>query len=171
MKTPCGRETAGSGTVLTQSRLAELQKRLSDYLAKQGLKYSEQRWKIAELILATSGHLDAQGIVEKVKQQHPEIGAATVYRNIKVLCEAAILKESLLDSQNRVVYELADDEHHDHIVCVDCGGIFEFHSDKIERLQTGIVDDMEFKQVRHRHIVYAKCNLIGSGALLNPDLS
>lgn len=138
-------------------KLEEWQNRLRAYLQKEGLKYSEQRWKIAELILSTGGHLDAQELVERVKKVHPEIGAATVYRSIKVLCDASILKESLNDPQGRVVYELFDEEHHDHIVCLDCDGIFEFHSDRIESLQSEIVKEMQFSQARHRHVIYVHC--------------
>lgn len=138
----------------------EWQKQLRDYLGSQNLKYSEQRWKIAEIILASGRHLDAQGLVEQVKVRHPDIGAATVYRSIKVLCDARILKESLVDPQGRVIYELYEDDHHDHIVCTDCGEIFEFHNDKIESLQNSIIKDMNFSQVRHRHVMYVKCNLL-----------
>jgi Fur family transcriptional regulator, ferric uptake regulator len=140
------------------SKLEEWHKQLRDFLSAEGLKYSEQRWKIAELILSTGGHLDAQGVVDRVKNRHPAIGAATVYRNLKVLCDARILKESLNDANGRVIYELFEDEHHDHIICVDCGEIFEFHSDKIESLQSTVVRGMNFKEVRHRHVVYAKCS-------------
>jgi Fur family transcriptional regulator, ferric uptake regulator len=157
-KPPCGRPSARPVTAAPKpQKLLEWQQQLRTYLSEQNLKYSEQRWKIAELILSTSGHLDAQNLVEQVKQQHPGIGAATVYRNLKVLCEAKILKESLVDAHGRVVYELFDDDHHDHIVCTDCGEIFEFHNDRIEALQNGLIRDMKFSQVKHRHVIYVKC--------------
>ncbi|MDR3605862.1 MAG: Fur family transcriptional regulator [Oligoflexia bacterium] len=154
---PCGRPAAPAAPHATSARIAEWQQKLRDYLTAQGLKYSEQRWKIAELILSIGRHLDAQGLVDRVKKEHPGIGAATVYRNIKVLCDARILKESLTDSNGRVVYELFDDDHHDHIVCLDCGEIFEFHNDQIEALQNSLVRDMKFKQVKHRHVIYVNC--------------
>lgn len=155
---PCGRPAPEHPGAPAAARLEEWHKQLREYLAGQGLKYSEQRWKIAELILSTGGHLDAQGVVDRVKQKHPDIGAATVYRNLKVLCDARILKESLNDASGRVIYELFDDEHHDHIICTDCGEIFEFHSDKIESLQNTVVRGMQFSEVRHRHVIYAKCS-------------
>ncbi len=156
---PCGRAPFAANAPLTRpEKFLEWQSQLRQYLMGQGLKYSEQRWKIAEMILASGGHLDAQSLLERVKLEHPGIGAATVYRTIKVLCEASILKESLTDSQGRVVYELFDEDHHDHIVCTDCGEIFEFHNDKIEALQNEIVTGMNFSQVKHRHVIYVKCN-------------
>ncbi len=159
---PCGRPAAAANASPKpekfSEKLKEWQEQLRTFLAKEGLKYSEQRWKIAELILSTGGHLDAQALVERVKQLHPDIGAATVYRNLKVLCDANILKESLTDSQGRVIYEIFDDDHHDHIVCMDCGEIFEFHNEKIEALQNSIICDMSFTQVKHRHVIYVKCD-------------
>lgn len=155
---PCGRPPFSPDASLSgPERFQEWQDRLRSYLSGQGLKYSEQRWKIAELILGSGGHLDSQGLVERVKREHPGIGAATVYRTIKVLCDAKILKESLTDTHGRVIFELFDEEHHDHVVCMDCGEIFEFHNDKIEALQNEIIHEMAFAQVKHRHVIYVKC--------------
>jgi Fur family ferric uptake transcriptional regulator len=77
-------------------------------LSESSLKFTEQRWAIAKTILLTGGHLDAQQIVDKVKSQFPGIGAATVYRSIKVLCEARLLERSHQDVGGRVLYELPD---------------------------------------------------------------
>lgn len=154
---PCGRPAPEPMGAPTPLKLDEWHAQLREYLASQGLKYSEQRWKIAELVLQTGGHADAQAVVDLVKHRHPDIGAATVYRNLKVLCDARILKESLNDASGRMIYELFEDEHHDHIICMDCGEIFEFHNDKIESAQSSVLKGMQFNEVRHRHVVYAKC--------------
>lgn len=158
----CGRPSPAKTSTNPVTQHHEWKRKLDAYLSSKKLKNSEQRWKIAETILLSGGHLDAQTLVERVKHEHPRIGAATVYRTIKLLLEASILKESLIDSYGRAIYEVPEDpeddnEHHDHIVCVDCGHIFEFHSDKIESLQNSIVGDMDFTPVRHRHVIYVKC--------------
>jgi Fur family ferric uptake transcriptional regulator len=155
---PCGRPTAEQPGAPAPAKLEQWHQQLRAYLTSENLKYSEQRWKIAELILSMGGHADAQGIVDRVRRKHPDIGAATVYRNLKVLCDAKILKESLNDANGRMMYELFEDAHHDHIICVDCGEIFEFHNDKIESLQNSVVREMQFDEVRHRHVIYAKCS-------------
>jgi Fur family ferric uptake transcriptional regulator len=144
------------------SQFLKWQKQLRDYLTSRELKYTEQRWKIAELILSTGGHLDTQQLVERVHEVHSGIGAATVYRTIKVLCDALILKESLTDVEGKVYYELYDQEHHDHIFCLDCKQIFEFHDQKIESLQEAVLEKMEFQEIRHRHVVYAHCTFNSS---------
>jgi Fur family ferric uptake transcriptional regulator len=155
---PCGRPKPLPTNPPPSAKQFEVwRNQLKDYLVSQGLKFTEQRWKIAELILSTGGHLDAQALVEQVKKRHAGIGAATVYRSIKVLCDAAILKESLIDVKGRVFYELFDKQHHDHIICLDCGEIFEFHDQKIESQQSAVVQKMQFEEVGHRHIVYTRC--------------
>lgn len=157
---PCGRPWSPRPEGQQKLKLEQWKNRLDHYLSENKLKYSEQRWKIAEIILLNGGHLDAQMLVDRVKTQHPEIGAATVYRTINLLLDASILKESLTDTSGRAIYEVLvdDDEHHDHIVCIDCGNIFEFHSDKIESLQNSIVGEMHFAPIRHRHVIYVNCN-------------
>lgn len=155
---PCHRPKGILPPALNSKQLELWKSQLKLYLMEQGLKYTEQRWKIAELILLTEGHLDAQALVEQVRKKHAGIGAATVYRTIKVLCGASLLKESLTDAEGRIFYELYNKQHHDHIVCLDCGKIFEFYDEKMEVLQSAVVAKMKFKEVRHRHVVYAHCD-------------
>lgn len=155
---PCGR-AAPLFPVAEERKFEKWQEQLKTYLSSQGLKYSEQRWKIARSILERRGHFSAQEIVREVTKDHPGLGAATVYRNLKVLCEAHILRETLVDAEGRVVYEAYGDQHHDHIVCLDCGEIFEFCEPKIEKLQDEISEELSFRPVRHRHILYARCEL------------
>ncbi len=156
----CGRSKPDPVTPPSAQQFDVWRLQLKEFLVSQSLKYTEQRWKIAELILSTGGHLDAQALVDQVKKRHSGIGAATVYRSIKVLCDASILKESLIDSKGRIFYELFDKQHHDHIICLDCGEIFEFYDSKIESLQNAVIEKMQFQEVGHRHIVYTHCNFV-----------
>ena len=144
---PCGRPISIFPIKKKQDESKKLKKwqlELKAYLDENGLKYSEQRWKIAKLILEKRGHFTAQEIVQSVIIAHPGIGAATVYRNLKMLCEAKILKETLIDANGVIIF-------------LDCNDIFEFHDTNIESLQQEVTDRLKFTEVRHRHILYAKC--------------
>jgi Fur family transcriptional regulator, ferric uptake regulator len=157
---PCGRpipQNPSLSPISEDEELAKWRLRLKTFLSGKGLKYSEQRWNIVKLILSEKGHFNTQEIAKKVNQAYPGIGTATVYRNLKLLCEAMILKESLMDVQGRVVYERFEEGHHDHIVCLDCGQIFEFHDDDIESQQERICRKQRFEEVSHRHVIYARC--------------
>lgn len=153
---PCGRPQNPRRTPSTK-KIEEWHEKLRAYLGLSELKYTEQRWHIARLILQTGGHLDALGIVERVKHDFPGIGPATVYRTIKVLCDARLLVKSFEDIDGRTIYELADAQHHDHLICLDCGEIFEFHDEDIEQRQTELARKLKFEPDHHHHVIHAHC--------------
>lgn len=157
---PCGRPLPEKSAPPTPQKLNAYKKKLKDYLASSGQKFTEQRWAIARLILQSGGHLDAQEMVKKVKKAHPSIGAATVYRNIKVLCDAELLEPTHQNMEGRDVFELPDEDHHDHILCVDCGEVFEFNNSKIENLQVKVAKDFNFNLKGHRHVIHGSCEFL-----------
>jgi len=131
--------------------------RLETYVRDRKLKRSAQRERVVQAIASMRGHFRTQDISRKVSRTAPTIGVATIYRSIRLLCDAKILKETLVDENGETVYELASSEHHDHMVCVDCDQIFEFQSDRIETLQDKMVTDRGFSSVTHHHVLYVKC--------------
>lgn len=137
-----------------------MEEKLEAHLSKEGLKHSEQRLKIMRFVLMLPGHFRVQEVARQIQETSPGLGAATVYRNVKTLVDAGILRETLVDEEGQTVYELLDDEHHDHIVCLDCHRIFEFHDEKIEELQGEIAERMKFTEAQHRHVVYARCQYL-----------
>jgi Fur family transcriptional regulator, ferric uptake regulator len=132
---PCGR------SLLIQSQdgtnpAAFYWQRLDKFVSSQKLNRSESRRKVVQVVLGQTSHFTALELVKKVQSSHPGVGAATVYRNLPVLVAAGILRESLSKEDGQVVYELdGAGDHHDHIVCLDCDAILEFHEAKIESLQ------------------------------------
>jgi Fur family ferric uptake transcriptional regulator len=153
----CGRE-APVRRKLQGEDLQAIRVRLESYLRERQLRFTEPRWKVAESILLSGLHLESRDIVSAVKKRDPGVGEATVYRAIRLLCDAAILEESHHSASGRTVYEIADDEHHDHILCTDCGEVFEFHDEALERLQEETARSQGFSLVGHRHVLMGKCS-------------
>jgi Fur family ferric uptake transcriptional regulator len=156
---PCGRPLP------TTHHQTGWKDRLRQHLQEKGLKHSDQRLQIAEAVQRFNTHFSTQDVVEAVQERAPGIGAATVYRNIKTLVEAGLVTETLLDEQGRTVFERAgdDEQHHDHIVCNDCGAILEFIEPRIEQLQDDLTAKLKFRPVRHRHVIYASCEYGAKG--------
>jgi len=162
---PCGRPLPQASYALeAQAAAASWKRKLLAHLEKEKLKHSDQRNKIVELIVAQNRHFTTQDMVKRIQAKYPSIGAATVYRNISLLLDAKILKETLIGDGRESVYELYDGEHHDHIVCLDCGQIFEFHEEAIEELQDRVTKKQGFIPSRHRHVIYAHCEYRRGGA-------
>jgi Fur family ferric uptake transcriptional regulator len=159
-KLPCGRPLAPRQPPPSVAKLAEWQETLRKHLAQDGLKYTEQRWAIARTILESGEHLDPQMMVARVKDVDPSIGAATVYRSIKVLVDAGLLQASHSNMEGRMMYEPPVQEHHDHIICLDCGEIFEFHDEEIENQQETISERNQFELKGHRHVIHGRCQYL-----------
>ncbi len=112
---------------------------LSRYLEQHSLKHTKQR----------------EAIFEYVRTRHPNIGYTTVYRTMKLLCDAGLAHERVFeDGVTR--YEIPH-EHHDHLICTRCGRIVEFECQMIESAQDQIAARYGFSLLRHKHELYGHC--------------
>ncbi|NNL65978.1 MAG: transcriptional repressor [Myxococcales bacterium] len=128
---------------------------LARYLEDHNLKQTKQREAILDVFLGASGHVTSEDLFQRVRDSHPSIGYTTVYRTLKLLCDAGLAMERHFeDGVTR--YEI-EHEHHDHLVCTKCGKIVEFECQMIETAQNEIADRYGFRVLRHRHELYGHC--------------
>lgn len=127
------------------------------YLATQGLKSTRQRDIILDEFLRAGEHLSTEELYLRLREQHPHIGYATVHRTLKLFAECGIAEPRHFgDGQTR--YESrAGEEHHDHLICTDCGAIVEFENPQIEALQESVARQHGFRIERHRLELYGRC--------------
>ena len=130
------------------------------FLAKNGLKRSEQREAVVDTFLRSQRHLSVDDLYQLVHKRRADIGRTTVYRTLKLLQLAGLAQELVLDGQSRFEREY-NREHHDHFICKYCGEIFEFVSADIERLQDEIAARIGFAIEGHRHQIYGACKRCG----------
>ena len=135
----------------------QLRARLNDYMAKHGLRSTEQRRLVTEMFFSTSEHLSIEDLLDRVRVEEPKIGYATVYRTLKLLKECGLAFERHFgDGVSR--YEVAwADEHHDHLICLECEKIVEFEDDAIEVLQHSVAERLGFELVCHKLELYGIC--------------
>jgi Fur family ferric uptake transcriptional regulator len=128
-----------------------------DDLKSIGLKATLPRLKILDLF-QTSGqrHMTAEDVYRQLMLQNVDIGLDTVYRVLMQFEQADILTRSHFESE-RAVYELNEGEHHDHLVCLDCGRVEEFHDKEIEALQVEVAKRQGFEIADHSLSLYAHC--------------
>jgi Fur family ferric uptake transcriptional regulator len=129
---------------------------LARYLEDHNLKHTKQRDAILDVFLEATGHVTSEELYARVRDQHPGIGYTTVYRTMKLLCDAGLASERHFDD-GITRYEIAQ-EHHDHLVCVKCGKIIEFECRMIESTQDEIAARYHFRVLRHRHELYGHCS-------------
>ena len=129
---------------------------LTTYLEDNHLKRTRQREVILETFLDRGGHVSSEELHRVVRDENPGIGYTTVYRTMKLLVDAGLAEETHFD--DGVVRYEPEHRHHDHLVCTVCGKIIEFESEKIERAQSKIAEDLDFFIEWHRHELYGRCS-------------
>jgi Fur family transcriptional regulator, ferric uptake regulator len=131
--------------------------RLDAHMADRGLKRTRQREVILEAFLSAGRHLSVDDLLILVQGKMAGVGAATVYRSLKLFAEAGIADERhFQDGQTRYEPALGID-HHDHLICTDCGRIFEFEDPVIEQRQAEVCRERGMVLQSHRHEIYASC--------------
>ncbi len=132
--------------------------KLKSVLKNKGMKYTEQRALILQLLMKLDEHLNAEELYEVVKKEHPEqnIGIATVYRTLNFLEEVNLISSISFGKEGKK-YESNDTEHHDHIICTSCGKIVEFFDEEIEKRQESIAEQKGFMITDHNMQLYGLC--------------
>ncbi len=145
------------------ARLTEMRARLADYLRRRGLRSTAQRRLVTEVFFETEGHVTVEELLQRVRARDPRIGHATIYRTLKLLKDSGLAHERRFgDGVTR--YELAhEDDHHDHLICLDCGRIVEFEDEAIERAQERVAERHGFELLLHRHELYGRCEACRAG--------
>ncbi len=123
-----------------------------------GLKATLPRLRILEIFQrAEQRHMTAEDVYRHLLAEDTDIGLATVYRVLSQFEQAGLLSRSHFDT-TKAIYELSDGEHHDHLVCMDCGMVLEFHDTAIERRQEEVAAARGFTLEDHSLSLYARCN-------------
>ena len=144
-----------------QNRTIKYEELLNDFkqiLKHNGLKFTIQREVILETLYNSHAHLTPESLHHLIQDKHPDLktGIATVYRTLALLEESQMVTSLSFGAQGKK-YELGAKEHHDHLICTQCGTITEFVDDDIEARQHLITEQLGFKMSDHSMQIYGIC--------------
>ena len=127
-------------------------------LKQAGLKTTQPRLKVLD-VLETSEihHMTAEDVYKRLLETEQEIGLATVYRILTQFETAGLVIRHNFEG-GRALYELDNGAHHDHMVCVKCGKVFEFFDRTIEQRQRNVAAKAGFSMEDHSLSLYGVCN-------------
>src|SRR5215471_3887252 len=135
----------GTGT----ETMTEEQEVFLKHIQKQGLKRTAQRDLILDVFLQTEGHVSGEDLYQLVREKDPTVGQTTVYRTLRLLTDAGLAREVRF-GDGRAHYEHNyKHEHHDHMICSECGKIIEFYSPELEAIQDAMAAKHKFKLTEH----------------------
>ena len=133
----------------------------AEELKSSGLKATLPRIKILEVFQRTERrHLTAEDVFKMLLADGADIGLATVYRVLMQFEQAGLLRRSNFES-GKAVFEVNEGQHHDHLVCLDCGRVEEFFDAEIEQRQRAIAVTRGFDLQEHSLALYARCTKDG----------
>jgi Fur family transcriptional regulator, ferric uptake regulator len=138
--------------------MTEEQEVFLKHIQSAGLKRTAQRDLILEVFLRTEKHLASEDLYQLVKKEDPTIGQTTVYRTLKLLTDAGLAREVRF-GDGRTHYEHNyKHQHHDHMICIECGEIIEFYSEELEAIQDAMAAKHGFEVKQHLLRILGVCS-------------
>jgi Fur family ferric uptake transcriptional regulator len=119
-------------------------------LKKKGLKLTPQRKLVVDAIHDAKDHLTAEEVIARVQDRMPEVHRSTIYRTLELLEGAGCVFKSELGGH--FIYHHAEEGHHHHLVCRECGQIVECDEDYFAPVEESIADKYGFR-VDFKHLV------------------
>ncbi len=131
--------------------------RFEQFLRLKGMRVTQPRREVLELAWETHEHFSAEEMSAWAQEDGSCASRATVYRTLALLAEGGFLGK--IQRGGHSLYEhILGHQHHDHLICLDCGKIVEFHNETIESEQKKVVRKYKFKLVTHVHTLEGYCS-------------
>ena len=130
---------------------------LEAYIVRNNLKITRQRRVVLNTFAECEDHVSAEELYNLVSKADPKIGLATVYRTLALLTQSGLASElDFGDGQKRYEHKFMHN-HHDHMICTQCGKVIEFTHPIIEKLQEGVAKENKFTITSHKLDIFGIC--------------
>ena len=142
---------------LPQARLDEVRRLFAAFLKERGQRRTPERFAVLDALYATGDHLDADALFARLKEEGVSVSRATVYNTLELLLDCdLVVKHQFGRSQAK--YERAYAYwQHDHLLCLDCGAIFEFCDPRLQSIQETVAGIYGFDVAQHALHMYGHC--------------
>ena len=128
-----------------------------EYLLSKNLKFTAERQTILDRVFANHKHFEADELLVDLRQNKLKISKATIYRTLSLLVKSGLLREVIFGERHAHYEQVYGHEHHDHLVCNNCGKIIEFVEHRIEKLQDEVCKKNKFEPESHRLQIQGLC--------------
>lgn len=137
--------------------MIEEEKKFKEYLKAKGLKLTPERQSILRQVFADHKHFEADELLVAMRQHSKKVSKATIYRTLFHLVKSGLLREVVFGEKHAHYEHVFGHEHHEHLVCLSCGKIIEFSSQKLEKLKDDLCRENKFKAKSHRLQIFGLC--------------
>lgn len=127
------------------------------FLKEKGLKSTRQRALVFQVFSEATDHPSLEELYKRVRQKNSRIGFATVYRTLKLMAASGWASSRKFGDRPARFERCHPGDHHDHLICLNCGRIAEFENPGIENLQAKIARRKGFRMFDHKLEIYGLC--------------
>lgn len=127
-----------------------------EFLEIRGEKLTDRRRLLVDHIFNSHKHFDADELVRDLHDAGHRVSRATVYRTLRLLVEAGLLRELRLTNRSAYEHDYGYPAH-DHLHCTSCNRVVEFRNDEILRLRDAISAAHGFRPSGHRFLITGVC--------------
>jgi len=138
-------------------KTVEMVKRVRDEARRRGIRWTNQRQTIIEIFSDLGEHITAEELHRRVREVDNTVSTATVYRTVNLLVDLGVAEKGHFGGGSASFEMALHKEHHDHLICLCCQQIIEFHHDGIEGMQQDIATQHGFALRHHRLELYGVC--------------
>jgi Fur family transcriptional regulator, ferric uptake regulator len=131
--------------------------RFQSFLARQGLKLTNERAALLHEIFSTHYHFDADELLFKIKDKGVKISRATIYRTLELLVKSGMVRRVHLGEDHYHYEYVSSNSHHDHLICTTCGSVIEFNDPLLESRQLEICERKKFTPTFHNLQILGVC--------------
>ena len=127
------------------------------YLERRGLKLTAERRALFDEVFARHEHVEADELLVRLRSKHKKISRATIYRTLELLADSGIVGKLRIGESGYRYERLRAGDHHDHLICKECGRVVEFYEPRIEELQDEVCERYGFILLDHSHQMRGIC--------------
>lgn len=130
-----------------------------DKLSSNNYKLTSQRKDILTVLINNKDrHFSVEDLYNEVKKVNPDVGLATIYRNLELFCSLNITHMLEFESDYKHYELVSEDDHHHHLICMNCDKIIEFNDEDLVDFEERLAEEYDFDMVKHYIKFYGYCN-------------
>ncbi len=121
-------------------------------------RMTRQRAAVLEELSRLGDFRSAGQVHDDLTAAGHRVSLATVYRNLQILAESGQL-DTVHSPEGEVLYRLcAEEAHHHHLICRECGKVTEITPDKLEGWVRSLAAEHGYHQPTHFLEIFGTCS-------------
>lgn len=128
------------------------------HLRDRGLPVTQQREAVAAAVFFADRHVSVGELERTLAEGGDQVGKATIYRTLELLQSAGLIQEHDFGEGFKRYEPLEARGYHEHLICLRCGRVEEFASERFQKMSTVIAEEHGFRHHHHRWEIYGVCS-------------